>query len=237
MLKYRYLLFDLDDTILDFQLSQNKALKRIHSTYTAHIEEQIFFQTYTTINEQLWAKYEKKEMTKDAILKTRFSKTFEQLKIEVNGLDAAKDYQEYLSEGTDLLLLARQTLDLCVEAGYKMYVVSNGVYETQMKRLIGADLVDYFEAIYVSEVTGSQKPFNEFFDFVFEHSPEIEKSKTLMIGDSLSADIAGAKNAGVSSCWYNGLKQHVLNDATFEVTNHFELQALLMHNRVPQLLV
>lgn len=237
MQEYRYLLFDLDDTILDFQLAQYKALKRIHITYASYIEEQLFVQTYTKINEQLWAQYEKKEIGKEVIIQSRFSNTFKQLSIDGKGSQAAVDYQKYISEGTELLASARETLVLCKEAGYKMYVVSNGVYDTQMKRLEGANIIDYFEAIYVSEATGSQKPHIEFFDYVCKHSPEIEKSKVLMIGDSLSADIKGAKNAGLSSCWYNGLKQPILNDATFEVTNHIELQELLMRNTVPQALV
>ncbi|MBQ0139812.1 MAG: YjjG family noncanonical pyrimidine nucleotidase [Kurthia sp.] len=232
MKQYNHLLFDLDDTILDFQATQFRAINRIIKVYAPQIDEEIFNTTYNEINHHLWAKYENGEIMKNDIITKRFALTFEKLAIDADGQLAAKDYQKFLSEGYDLLPHAIETLKQVKQAGYCLYVVSNGELHTQMSRLAGAKLTHYFDAVYISEQTGSQKPNKKFFEYVFANSPEIEKSKALMIGDSITSDIQGAKNSGLDSCWFNVFETKQKSNATFEVMNHKQLQKLLLEQEI-----
>lgn len=230
MENYEYLLFDLDDTIFDFQATQKKALNRIIEAYVPQIEEVIFFTIYNEINHQLWGKYENGEILKSDIILNRFTLTFNKLAVKADGKKAAKDYQIFLSEGSDLLRGAIESLQQFKKQGYHIYVVSNGELYTQMSRLARAGITHYFDAVYISEQTGSQKPNMKFFTYVFENSPEIELSKALLIGDSITADIHGAKNIAMDCCWFNLFYSHEKTDATYVVNNHQELQSLLTKN-------
>lgn len=232
MKQYDYLLFDLDDTIFDFQAAQKKALDRIIQGYVPQIDEAVFRTVYNKINRHLWSEYENGKIMKSYIMLNRFTLTFKELAVIADGETAALDYQKYLSEGYDLLPGALESLKQLKKEGYPMYVVSNGEFHTQMSRLAGADITQYFEAIYISEQTGSQKPNTKFFDYVFTHSPEIEKTKTLIIGDSISSDIKGAQNYGLDSCWFNVFQEQQTSGATYEVSNHQQLQNLLINKKV-----
>lgn len=228
MKTYQYLLFDLDDTLFDFQLAEKEALTRIMYELAPEDDQQQLIQTYAKINHHLWAQYERGEISKDAIIDTRFSLTFQEFGKEIDGEKAAMHYQQYLGEGTQLLDGALDTLKLCKALGYRMYALTNGLERTQNSRLDGSGIRSYFDAIYISEQTGSQKPQKAFFDYVFTHSPEIRPSEALMIGDSLSSDIQGAINSQLDSCWYNVMQSHVSYEATYMVQNQQQLQQLLM---------
>ena len=74
---------------------------------------------------------------------------------------------------------------------------------TQRKRFSRSEIRPYIKDIFISEEIGYQKPEQEFFSFVFEHIPDFQKEKALIIGDTLSSDIEGANRVGVKSCWFN----------------------------------
>ena len=96
--------------------------------------------------------------------------------------------------------------DICrylKERGYGLYVVTNGTSTTQYKRLALSGLDAYMDGIFVSEDAGSQKPQKEYFDYCFARIPQADPSRMLLVGDSLTSDIKGGINAGVSTCWYN----------------------------------
>lgn len=227
MKTYHYLLFDLDDTLFDFQLAEKEALTRIMRELAPEDDQQQLIQTYTKINHHLWSEYERGEISKDTIIHTRFTLTFKEFGKEIDGEEAAFHYQQYLGEGTQLLDGALETLELCKSLGYRMYALTNGLEKTQNSRLDGSGIRSYFDAIYISEQTGSQKPQTAFFDYVFAHSTEIVPAEALMIGDSLSSDILGALNSGIDSCWYNGAYKEIVHTATHMVHNQKELQQLL----------
>lgn len=86
---------------------------------------------------------------------------------------------------------------------FDLYVVTNGVVETQYQRLEDAHLRAYFRDVFVSEELGYRKPQREYFDYCFAHIPENDKKRILIIGDSLSSDMLGGICAGIDTCWYN----------------------------------
>src|SRR5690606_32564259 len=99
---------------------------------------------------------------------------------------------------------------------FQLYIVTNGVPETQYKRLKNAKLDHYFKHIFVSVEIGYQKPMKEFFDYVFERIPDVKLEETLIIGDSLSSDIQGGINAGIDTCWFNRNRKQ--NQSPFKPT-------------------
>ncbi len=81
--------------------------------------------------------------------------------------------------------------------------MTNGVLETQERRIEKTKIGHWFKDIFVSEQTGYQKPMPEFFDYVFNKIGEDKRGYAMIIGDSMSSDILGGKNANIETCWFN----------------------------------
>ena len=94
------------------------------------------------------------------------------------------------------------------ESSAKAYIVTNGVLETQAKRLRTSGIKDYVDGVFISEEIGWQKPTVEYFDYCFSQIPGFVKEKAIIVGDSLSADMQGGINAGITTCWYNPEGKH-----------------------------
>lgn len=201
MKQYTHLLFDVDNTILNFDRAEEVALARILEKYGPMLDQERLHATYHKINRSMWQAFERGEMTREALLNARFFDTFYIFDITVDGEVLAAEYQAMLAEGHEAIIGAAEVLHAFSDV--PKYVVSNGVGSTQYKRLQDSDMMKHFEAIYVSEDVGFHKPQIEFFEHVFTHSPEIQPATTLIIGDSLTSDIQGGMNAGIDTCWFN----------------------------------
>lgn len=216
-MNYSTLLFDLDDTLLDFKAAEDQALQKLFAhlnmTLTPEIEKY-----YKTMNHKLWADYEQGKLSRQEVTNGRFQKLFATLGKDVDGPALDQNYRHYLTQGHQLLGNSRRIIaDLANKAD--LYVVTNGVSETQYKRLEDAKLLPYFKDIFVSEDTGYQKPMPEYFDYVARRIPHFVAQKALVIGDSLTSDIKGANNAGLDSVWLNPEAKQLLPDVqpTYEV--------------------
>ncbi len=227
MKKYKTLLFDVDDTLLDFQKAEKSALRMLFEekgmSLTSEIEAQ-----YKKINKSLWTAFEEGEINRDEVVNTRFSILFKEYGEEVDGILFENNYRSYLEEGNQLMEGALQFINQ-IQSEYDLYIVTNGISKTQDKRLRNAGLHALFQDIFVSEDTGYQKPMKEYFDYVFERIPNFVPEEGLIIGDSLSADMKGGYVAGIDTCWFN--PERKLNDSgiipTYEVHNFEELYVLL----------
>lgn len=195
------LLFDVDDTLLDFQLAEKKALTALLAdeeiTLTPEIEK-----TYKTINQGLWRSFEEGKIAKDIISDTRFGLLFNELNKEVDSKKMGANYHHYLSLGHDLLGNSKSILTK-LAPHYDLYIVTNGVAQTQYRRLTDSELLPFFKGIFVSEEVGYQKPMKEYFDYVFERIPEFDRNETMIIGDSLQSDIQGGQLAQIQTVWLN----------------------------------
>ncbi|ADY24616.1 YjjG family noncanonical pyrimidine nucleotidase [Bacillus paranthracis] len=227
MKKYKTLLFDVDDTLLDFQKAEKSALRMLFEekgmSLTSEIEAQ-----YKKINKSLWTAFEEGKINRDEVVNTRFSILFKEYGEEVDGILFENNYRSYLEEGNQLMEGALQFINQ-IQSEYDLYIVTNGISKTQDKRLRNAGLHALFQDIFVSEDTGYQKPMKEYFDYVFERIPNFVPEEGLIIGDSLSADMKGGYVAGIDTCWFN--PERKLNDSgiipTYEVHNFEELYAIL----------
>lgn len=224
MKNYKNILLDVDDTLLDFEAAEYYALETILKKFKIEIDENIR-QTYRKINIGLWEEYEKGEISKDTVLHTRFEKLFSLLGMKVRGEEIEIEFREKLGECS---VMIKDAYKICEEL-YKtcnLYIISNGVTETQIKRLQEAGLDKFMKKIYISEQVGYQKPRIEFFKEIQKDVPELNETNTLIIGDSLTSDMKLGENAGIDTCWFNPHKKE--NKSNIKVTYEIkELSELL----------
>ncbi len=200
-MKYTTLLFDLDDTLLDFGKAEDNAISQLLEKYGLPPNEENK-QMYSDINRAKWTALEKGEITRQELFATRFADFFSAVGINADSVKANSEYISFLGQGHFLIDGALETCRKLSEK-YSMYIITNGAKKAQEGRLSGSPLMDYFDGVFISEEIGFDKPNKEYFDFVYANISEKDKSKTLVIGDSLNSDIAGAVNYGVDCCWVN----------------------------------
>jgi 2-haloacid dehalogenase len=204
------LLFDVDDTLLDFKLAEKKALAAVMAAENIPFTKDIEM-AYKIINQGLWRSFEEGKISKETISESRFGLLFDLFNKEVDSKKLGEAYRHYLSQGHDLLGNSREILERLAPK-YNLYVVTNGVAQTQYQRLKDSNLMSYFKDIFVSEEVGYQKPMKEYFDHVFQRIPNFDREKTMIIGDSLHSDIKGGQMAQIQTVWLNP------NEETAEAT-------------------
>jgi 2-haloacid dehalogenase len=227
MKNYQALFFDVDNTILDFTKTEQEALPRLFQQHGLPIDEEAMT-AYRTINKRLWSSFENGEIDRDTVVQSRFREFSALYGRETNGAELDAAYRELLGQGTHMIVGATKLLAE-LSKHYPLYIVTNGVSETQYRRLKATGLLPYFQAVFVSEDTGFQKPMAEFFDYVFERVPDVSPKRSLIIGDSLAADILGGQQAGMHTCWFNPgkLPNHLAIQPDYEISTLEELKNLL----------
>lgn len=201
-MSYKIILIDIDDTLLDFQKSEEIAIKKTIEQHGLIATEELI-KLYKSINLKHWKMFERGEIEREALLISRFKEFFEPLNIkETNYSKINEQYFDNLASNPIEIEGAEQFLQT-LSKQYKIYAVTNGVKRVQTKRLSLVSIKKYFEKIYISEEVGYQKPNVEFFNYVFNDLNINNKKEVLIIGDSLTSDIQGGINAGIDTMWYN----------------------------------
>lgn len=201
-MKYKYLLFDIDDTLLDFELAQENAFKLLLADYQIDFSPEIYA-NYHHYNQNLWKQYEEGNLQKSELLNTRFPTFLSRFGVSVSDGKAVDDqYRLYLSQGYQLIDGALELVESVAER-YTLGIVTNGVSYTQRTRLANNGLTAYFPNVFISDEIGAQKPDSRFFDVVKETLAITDPSDVLLIGDNLTADIFGGQQAGFDTCWVN----------------------------------
>lgn len=223
-MKYNTILFDADNTILDFDKAEFEALRRAFAQYGIQIDDNLV-EIYRKNNVALWQQLEKGLVTKDYVLNNRFINTAKELGLDCDILAVSRLYEEYLHEGFYVIDGAVEVITTLIDMGANLYIVTNGVLTIQNARMKGSGVGKYFKAHFVSEQIGYPKPQIEFFNHCFDSIQNFDKSKTIIVGDSLTSDIQGGINAGIDSCWYN--PKHTQNNRgitpTYEIDNLAQL--------------
>ena len=201
-LSYKFLLFDLDHTLLDFDTAEDIALTHFLEEQGV-TEIQTYKDYYIPMNKGLWRDLEQGRITKPELVNTRFSRLFAHFDIEKDGAELALLYQQHIAQQGQTYAGASELLDSLTVADYEIYGATNGITAIQTGRMANSDISPYFNHIFISEQMGTQKPEALFYEKIAEQIPAFEKSQALMVGDSLTADIAGGNNAGIDTAWYN----------------------------------
>lgn len=217
---YNWILFDVDNTLFDFDRAEKSALSNA-LTNAGITPEEYMFGLYNTINKACWQDFEEGKISRQTLRTIRFEKFFGAIGADLEIPGFAVSYLQYLSQGAFLydgveILLAN------LAENYKIGLITNGLKEVQRPRLERSGIQHYFNMVVVSDEVGASKPDAAFFDFAFHQMGKPGKEEAIVIGDSLSADIAGGNNYGLHTCWYNPEK--IPN--TLGITPTYEIHAL-----------
>lgn len=225
---YKFLLFDLDHTLLDFDTAEDVALTQLLKEEGVE-DIQAYKDYYIPMNKALWKDLELKKIRKQELVNTRFSKLFSHFGIEKDGVYLAERYQFYLAQQGQVFSGAMELLDSLIDRSYELYAATNGITTIQTGRMAQSGLAPYFNQVFISEQLQTQKPDAEFYEKIGARIPNFNKNHALMIGDSLSADIQGGNNAGIDTIWYNPhhLKNKSLAQPTYEIDSYQALLELL----------
>lgn len=231
MPSFHYLLFDADDTLFDFSRSEHHAvLDVLRGAGLPHDDETAAL--YSRLNDALWQRFNRGEITKPYLLRARFA----QLLIALGQPETQADtlnyqYEHTLAQYSFLMPHAEELCRTLHGRGYDMSIITNGVPVSQHGRFDPSPIRPFFRQLFISEELGTQKPHPTFFDKVCSElgiSRE-QRCETLVIGDSLTSDILGGLNAGLPTCWYN--PKHKPADpaipADYTVNSYQELLELL----------
>lgn len=196
------LLWDVDGTLLDFSASEEICMNQCLKEYGITIDQEQF-QWYKACNHSYWKRFEKGEIPKRQVYIGRFEDFFAYLKI--GGIDCQHFHDEYQTALGNSAVLQDYALELCqkLAQNYRQYVVTNGSSVAQNGKLRRSGLYDLMDGIFISEEMGTEKPSKRFFDLCSKNIPDYGPEATIIVGDSLTSDMAGGNNAGIRCCWFN----------------------------------
>lgn len=229
MAKYYCILFDADNTLLDFDAAESKALADTLRNYGIEPDAETV-QTYRTINGELWRQLEKGQIRRDKLMAERFTRFLKAVNAAGSGAEMNQYYLDQLSTHPDLA--APNVLDVMKELAEvaTLAVVTNGFDRVQSRRVAESGLKEFVEEVFVSEKLDSEKPNRKIFDTALRSLGVENRERVLMVGDSLTSDIQGGVNAGLDTCWFN--PGHAENPGkvspTYEIASLEELYPLVM---------
>ena len=197
----RNVLFDLDDTLFDFHKAEKIALTKTLVHFGIDPTEETLA-LYSTINAAHWKRLELGEISREEVKVGRYRELFKTIGVECDPVKATAYYESMLAIGHYFMPGAPELLDE-LYGKYRLYIVSNGTAKVQEGRIGSSGIAKYMDGIFISQVLGANKPDKQFFDICFAEIPDFSLNETIIIGDSLSSDIKGGINAGITTVWFN----------------------------------
>lgn len=217
------LLFDADGTLYDFPASERHALSRLFPSLGIPLNEDTV-SLYQKENSLCWREYEQGLITVPELKEKRFTLFFSDIGLEADSHKAGNDFAEYLGEKGVLFPGAGELL-FTLSQDHDLYIITNGFVTTQHRRFTAAGVDGCFKDIFISEKAGASKPNRAFFDYVFSQVP-FTPEEALVIGDSETSDIRGARDYGIESVFisFSGKTSSL---ADHSVHSYQELLALI----------
>ena len=218
---YKYLLWDIDGTVLDFLSAEAYAIRTLFHKYNLGECTDEMLKLYSATNVKYWDMLARNEITKPEVLIGRFHEFFGIIGVDTSVAEKFnEEYQVTLGDHIEFVENAEETL-LLYKGKCVLAAVTNGTKVAQKKKLRMSGLDKIFDAVFISEDVGFEKPNKQYFDFVFEKLGITDKKEVLIIGDSLNADMKGGYDFGIDTCWFN--PQHKSNTlgipVTYEIDN------------------
>lgn len=195
------ILMDLDDTIWDFHAAERGALTAALRGIGVEPDERML-ERYSEINLAQWKRMERGEIVQEQVKVERYRIFFREFGIDATPEAVAKKYEANLALQHELIFGARELLGELAPK-YRLYAASNGTYEVQRQRIADSGIGPYFKDFFISKKIGFHKPDARFFSYCFAHIPDFCREETVMVGDSLTSDIQGGKNAGLATVWFS----------------------------------
>lgn len=201
MPRYEFVLLDADRTLFDFDKAEDLALTAVLQANHLPCTEEVKA-VYREENHKAWALFEEGKVTKPQLTALRFARFMERMGLQGDG--AALNEQYTADLGTHCIPL-KGAEEVCrrLAKECRLFIVTNGLEKVQKGRMSRCSFKECFEAMFISEEVGFQKPQRQYFDVAASRIPGFDPAKAIVVGDSAASDILGANNAGLDSCWYN----------------------------------
>lgn len=230
MANYYCILFDADNTLLDFDAAEGKALAETLEHYGLPTDAATL-ETYRRVNEGLWRALERGEIRRDKLLAERFGRFAREIGAEPKARSAEMNqfYLDRLAEHPDIYPGVLEVLRELAEVA-TLAVVSNGVQRVQLQRAQQSGIAGYMEEVFVSEKLGCDKPDRRCFELALRQLGVENRRRVLVVGDGLNSDIRGGGNAGLDTCWYNpaGTENTTGLHPTYEIRTLADLYPIVM---------
>ncbi len=228
---YKHIFFDLDHTLWDFEKNSYLTIEELYDNFKLQqqtgLDVASFYKIYAEHNNYYWERFRRNEISRDTLRYIRFEKTIAELGI----------YQEHLPQAMSEFYLTRLPLKEhlfkdtkevlhYLSAKYQMHIITNGFDEVQHKKLQVSGIEPFFKHVISSEIAGYSKPHSMIFKYALELSGA-GILNSIVVGDSIEADIIGAQNVGLDHILFNPLKVHITHPVMYEITELRELFDLL----------
>ena len=228
MRPYDVVLLDADMTLFDFERSEQEALRRVLEFHGLPCTEEVEA-TYLKINKALWDAFARGEVDQDFLVVERFAALDRVYDVGWDPSKINRDYMNALGEEAHLLPGAMEFCRTLKDAGLTLAIATNGMPVAQRGRYTRTGMDKVIPYIFISMELGVQKPLPAYFDKVCEALSITDRSRVVMIGDSLTSDILGGNNAGIDTIWYNPKGAPLIGRAvpTYTVSSYEEILTLL----------
>ncbi|GFZ29883.1 haloacid dehalogenase [Clostridium zeae] len=227
-MKYEVIIFDADETLFDFRKSEREAFKNAMVEFDIEYDENHHLKIYSEINTAIWKEFEEGLITQEKLKVERFKRLADKLEVVFDEVEFAKTYMKHLANAS-FLFEDSEALVESLYKDYKLTIVTNGLTDVQNGRIKKSTIAKYFQDVVISEEVKVAKPDPRIFEMALNNLKHTDKSKVLMVGDSLSSDIKGGANAGIDTCWYNPSKTLNTSDIkpTYEISSLNELRDII----------
>ena len=201
-MRYELILFDADNTLLDYDRASAQALRRALARHRLPVPFPELLARYRRINNGYWKQLEEGRIDPETLKTARFADLLAEIGTVGDAVALSHDYLAALAQTAHLVPHARHAVVTCRQRA-RTAVLTNGLSTVQRPRLRAAGLDPLFEAVIVSEEVGLAKPDPRFFQHALDHLRTPASLRVLMVGDNPETDIQGADRVGLATCWFN----------------------------------
>lgn len=228
MNEIKHIFFDLDHTLWDFEKNSTLAFEKIFQELNFDIDSQQFMAIYNPINVAYWKLYERNEIDQEALRVNRLKDAFEAINFaitleEINSISHL--FIEYLTSNNHLIEGTIETLDY-LKDNYELHIITNGFSFVQEVKLQKSNLDKYFVTITNSELAGHKKPHGNIFQYALTLA-NASKNQSIMVGDSIEADVLGAMNFGMKAVYFNPANEEILQNEIIQIQKLTQLKNIL----------
>lgn len=228
IMNYEVIIFDADETLFDFKKSEKYALKNTMIEFGIDYDENYHLKVYKDINTLIWKEFESGLIIQRDLNIERFKRLLSKLNIKFDEVKFAKSYVKHLSCASFLYDDSMALIE-SLHKDYRLIIITNGLKDVQDNRIRKSVIGKYFEDVVISDEIEVSKPDPKIFQHALKNINHTDKTKVLMVGDSLTSDIQGGIRFGIDTCWFNSNK--IINKGaikpTYEITNLMELKNIV----------
>lgn len=227
-MKYEIIIFDADETLFDFIKSERVALEKTMKDFHIEYDENHHLQVYSEINRVIWKEFESGQITQNKLKVERFKRLSTTLNIAFDEVEFSKAYMTHLGQASFLFDDSIELIESLCKT-HRLSIITNGLTDVQTYRIKKSLIANCFEDIVISEEVHVAKPDPKIFEIALNNLNHSDKSKVLMVGDSLTSDIKGGANFGIDTCWFNPNKLPNKTDIhpTYEISNLLSLRHIV----------